>query len=209
VRWGDARHELLPLYRSHGVPEPFLEAHEGALNLYGAVAASGLLPPAQGSATQRLASCILERFEAEAIPKTVVLPVAVKFVRRLPALGLRAGIVSSNALTVISAILAREGLATAFDAIVARDDVTLLKPSPQGLLRCCAAMGVTPERCIYVGDSATDIEAARAASMTGFGVRAGMSSDSELLAAGAEAVVDDLGELLPRLSCSRRNRSER
>jgi hypothetical protein len=36
--------------------------------------------------------------------------------------------------------------------------------------------------------------------MTGFGVRAGNSSDAELLAAGAEAVVDDLGVLLPRLS---------
>jgi len=116
VRWEDARHELLPLYRASGGPEPFLQAHAGALKLYGEVAACGLLPA------------------------------ATTFVRRLPELGLRAGIVTSNAV-VVSAIIARGGLTATFDTAVGRDDVRLPKPSPEGLLRCCEAMGVTPQWC--------------------------------------------------------------
>jgi len=196
VRWEDARHELLPLYRASGVPDSFLQTHEGALSLYGDVAASGLLTEAKLRETQRQASRILETFEAEAIPRSSVLPAAIEFVARLPQLGLRAGIVTSNTIEVVCAILERDGVTAVFEAIIGRDDVHRLKPSPQGLLRCCERMGVAPERCIYVGDSASDIEAAHSAGMPGIGLREGNSSDAELMEAGAEAVFDDLGGLL-------------
>lgn len=184
---------MLPLYRASGLPERFLEAHDGALDLYRHVAVSGLLPEAELREVQRQASRALEAFEAEAIPRTFVLPVAIEFVRRLPELGLRTGIVSSNTVSVVTAVLERDGLVAAFEAVVGRGDVSCLKPSPEGLLLCCEAMGVAPRRCCYAGDSKSDIEAARAAGMAGFGVRAGVSSDTELTEAGAQAVFDDLG----------------
>jgi hypothetical protein len=46
IRWEDARSALLPLYREAGVPEEFLQAHEGALGLYRDVAAADALPGA-------------------------------------------------------------------------------------------------------------------------------------------------------------------
>ena len=196
VRWEDARRTLLPLYGAGGVPEAFLERHPGALDLYGQVAISELLADAGIREAHRQASLALAAFEAEAVPRTRLTPGAVAVLRRLPALGLPTGIVSSNAAPVVAAVLERERVSSAFGAIVGRDDVARLKPAPEGLLKCCAALGVRPGRCIYVGDSVSDIKAARAAGMTGFGVVGGMASADELVAAGAEAVVDDLARLL-------------
>lgn len=195
MRWDDARRELLPLYRMGGVPASFLETHDGALSLYGAVAAAGVLPEAELREVQREASRVIAAFEMEVIPHVALLPPAVEFIRRAPELALRLGIVTSNALQVVLALLEREGLVPAFEAVVAREHTLQLKPSPEGLLLCCARMGVVPAQCIYVGDSATDIEAAHAAGMTGFGVQAGNSSDGELTDAGAVAVFDDLSGL--------------
>lgn len=196
VRWDDARVEMLAVYRAAGVPEAFLQAHGGALSLYRDVAASGLLPDPQMRDVQREASRLLERFENEAVPLAAMLPVAIHFVRRLPGLGLRAGIVTSNTAPVVSAVLERDSVAAAVDVVVGRNDVALLKPSPEGILRACKALSVPCERCIYAGDSADDIRAAREAGMPGFGIRHGMSSDQELRRAGAAAVFDGLGELL-------------
>jgi len=196
VRWDDARNEMLPVYRAAGLPEPFLQTHDGALNLYREVAASGLLPEPRMREVQREASRVLEAFELEAVPQAPLLPAAVDFVRRLPGLGLRAGIVTSNTVELVSASLERDGLAAAFEAIVGRNEVALLKPSPEGILRCCEAMALAPERCIYAGDNSADIEAARAAGMPGFGIRDGNSSEEDLLRAGAAAVFDDLAGLL-------------
>lgn len=196
IRWEDARRALLPLYREAAVPEEFLATHEGALGLYRDVAASALLPQQELRDVQGRASRVLAAFETEAVARTFVLPAAIELVQRLPALELRAGIVSSNAVDVVTTVLERDGVAPAFDAVFGRDDVLRLKPSPEGLLRCCDAMRVAPEHCLYAGDSVSDIEAARAAGMPGFGVRGGMASDAELLAAGASDVFDDVGGLL-------------
>jgi len=196
IRWEDARRALLAVYGAGGVPESFLQAHEGALSLYRDVAASAVLPEPELCDVQRRASRVLEAFETEAVARTFVLPAAIELVHRLPELGLRAGIVSSNAVDVVAAVLERDGIAPAFDAVLGRGDVLRLKPSPEGLLRCCDTMRVAPERCVYIGDSVSDIEAARAAGMAGFGVRGGMASDAELADAAATAVFDDVGGLL-------------
>src|SRR5262249_23592563 len=148
---------------------------------------------------QRKASKIIAAYEMEVSPRVALLAPAMEFVRRAPELKLRLGIVTSNACEVVSAVLQRHRLAPAFEPILARGDAVLLKPSPDGLLLCCARMDVAPARCIYVGDSATDMQAARAAGMAAIGVGAGMSGVEELIVAGAAMVFDDLGGLLTAL----------
>ncbi|QIK69154.1 HAD family hydrolase [Erysipelothrix sp. HDW6C] len=49
------------------------------------------------------------------------------------------------------------------DAEVLSDDTTKHKPDPDPLLLCMEKLGVTPDRCIYIGDSIFDYEAANAA----------------------------------------------
>jgi len=114
-------------------------------------------------------------------------------------MGSRMGIVTSNTAEAVASVLEREGLVGSFNAIVGRDDVRELKPSPEGILTACRAMDVAPGECIYVGDSIGDIEAARVAGMDAFGVRDGTSDPGDLVAAGAVAVLDSVGALVARL----------
>lgn len=52
-----------------------------------------------------------------------------------------------------------------FDVVITSSDVNEPKPSPEGLLKACGLLGVTPAEALYVGDSPSDMQAARAAGM--------------------------------------------
>ena len=64
------------------------------------------------------------------------------------------------------------------------------KPDPAGVLHIAAAIGIPPEKFIYIGDSDIDMETAVNARMYPVGVTWGFRSKEELLASGAEMIVD-------------------
>lgn len=68
------------------------------------------------------------------------------------------------------------------------------KPAPDVYLLAASASGVTPEHCLVIEDTPTGIRAAKSAGMTVLGY-AGLFDASQLLAAGADAVFDDMHKL--------------
>lgn len=73
------------------------------------------------------------------------------------------------------------------------------KPDPAGVRQMAAAMGWEPGHCLYVGDSSTDMVTARRAGMFAVGVTWGFRDREELVASGAEAVVDLPAQVLEQL----------
>jgi HAD superfamily hydrolase (TIGR01509 family) len=65
-------------------------------------------------------------------------------------------------------LLGAAGLARHFDAVVGGDEVERVKPAPDGVLAACRALGVAPARAAYVGDSPSDLGAARASGAKAF-----------------------------------------
>jgi phosphoglycolate phosphatase-like HAD superfamily hydrolase len=57
-----------------------------------------------------------------------------------------------------------------FLSIRGADDVPKPKPFPDGLWQICSELGVPADRCVYIGDSPSDGEAAKAAGMSSIGV---------------------------------------
>ncbi|HKP74205.1 MAG TPA: HAD family hydrolase [Longimicrobiaceae bacterium] len=53
----------------------------------------------------------------------------------------------------------------AFDVVVTDDDVAAPKPDPDGLVAAARTLELPPGEIVYVGDSATDVQAGRAAGM--------------------------------------------
>lgn len=78
-------------------------------------------------------------------------------------------------------------------------DVASSKPAPHLLRESAAEAGEDPVRATLVGDSPWDAEAAARLDMRTIAVRCGGFGDSELLRAGAIAVVDDPRALIGRL----------
>lgn len=73
------------------------------------------------------------------------------------------------------------------------------KPDPEGALELARILDVLPSQCLYVGDTATDMQTAVASGMKPVGVSWGFRSPDELVANGAEILLDHPSELLAYL----------
>lgn len=78
--------------------------------------------------------------------------------------GYKLGIVTNRDARGVK-MLDNFGLLTYFDGIVTSSDVTRPKPAPEGLLKICSLLHVTPAEALYVGDSNSDQKAAADAQM--------------------------------------------
>lgn len=80
--------------------------------------------------------------------------------------GRRWGVVTNKPQRMTVALLRRLGLADLAASVVSGDQLPQRKPHPAPLLLAARELGLSPERCLYVGDAPRDIEAGRAAGMT-------------------------------------------
>jgi phosphoglycolate phosphatase len=73
------------------------------------------------------------------------------------------------------------------------------KPDPTAALGIAAELGVEPGDCAFIGDTAVDMDTARAAGMYGVGVTWGFRDVAELQAHGARVLAHTADELLQAL----------
>ncbi len=106
------------------------------------------------------------------------------------------GIASGALHEEIEAILGAAGLLDAFPVIVAADDVSETKPSPEPYLTAAGRLGHDPSTCVAVEDSVPGLAAARAAGMRTIGIT---TTSPRALLTGADRVIDGLDELSPAL----------
>lgn len=69
------------------------------------------------------------------------------------------------------------------------------KPDPSIALEAAHKLGLSPEECVFIGDSELDILTARNAGMTSIGVSWGYRSETLLQEAGADSVAHSVEEL--------------
>jgi HAD superfamily hydrolase (TIGR01509 family) len=92
--------------------------------------------------------------------------------------------------------LNESGLLDMFETIVTASDSERRKPHPDILLRALERLGVGPDATVYVGDTASDIQASRAAGMASIGVLTGAGDSASLSAEGPDRIIRTLA-LLP------------
>ncbi len=66
-----------------------------------------------------------------------------------------------------------------------------LKPDPESVLEIIEKFGVEKSDCLYIGDTATDIQTAKNAELYSIGVLWGFRDEAELRGAGADVIVSD------------------
>lgn len=74
-----------------------------------------------------------------------------------------------------------------------------LKPRPEAGKLACEALGLTPDEIIYIGDGDTDMEFASQMGFIAAGVTWGYRDPNQLLAAGADFLVDSFAELQEKM----------
>jgi len=100
----------------------------------------------------------IAEFEREGARTARRLPLA----RSIPA-DVPVGVCSLNCEAACRIALETYGLDDDVDVIVGRDTVGTEKPDPEPLLAAVEALGATPERTLFIGDSERDAETARRA----------------------------------------------
>lgn len=89
-----------------------------------------------------------------------------------------------------------------FDRIQGQTARLQRKPAPDGALALAEGFGILPQECLYVGDTNTDMQTARAAQMHAVGVLWGFRERAELEENGSEFVIEypwQLPEILERV----------
>ena len=131
----------------------------------------------------------LEIYERELSDSSALYPGARACLDQLAEQGLKLGLCTNKPAVPTRQLLARLGLIDRFSAIVGGGDTAELKPHPLPLLTVVERLGARPERTLYVGDSRTDLEAARAAGLpiallpSGYGMEPVTLAESDLPAA--------------------------
>jgi HAD superfamily hydrolase (TIGR01509 family) len=107
------------------------------------------------------------------------------------------GLASSANRPIIELVLDRSGLAGCFRATVSSEEVARGKPDPDVYLEAAAQVGVPPERCAAVEDSASGLRSAAAAGMWVVAVPNRRYPPPAELVQAADLVLTDLRELNP------------
>ena len=109
--------------------------------------------------------------------------------------GLNLGIVSSKYRRRIEVVLDREALRDQFGVIVGGEDVAAFKPDPAGLLSATVKLSSKPANVLYVGDSLTDAETAKRASVPFVAVLSGVTERHEFSNHPVHRVLVSVSEL--------------
>ncbi|MBS0378478.1 MAG: phosphoglycolate phosphatase [Proteobacteria bacterium] len=121
----------------------------------------------------------------------------------LHTVGLRLGVVTNKAHYAAAALLEQLGLSRWIEVVVGGDTVEQRKPHPQPLLHACRQVQTEPVDTLMVGDSATDVAAARAAGMRIVCVPYGYNEGADPRTLACDAFIDSLEDLPQLLSRGR------
>ena len=108
--------------------------------------------------------------------------------------GMALAVCTNRTQATTEQLLSHFGLAQMFGAVLCADTVTAKKPDARHLFEAMECLGAAPERTIMVGDTATDVAAARNAGIKVVAVSYGYSvrPATDL---GADAILADFAKL--------------
>ncbi len=119
----------------------------------------------------------------------------VETLRALHAAGHRLAIVTSKSDWLAQRALDFVGIGELFGALVGCDTCVNHKPHPEPVERALALLGEERSNALFVGDSPHDVHSGLAAGVYTVGATWGAFSQAEMVASGANVVIDDITEL--------------
>ncbi|MEM9689154.1 MAG: HAD-IA family hydrolase [Pseudomonadota bacterium] len=138
----------------------------------------------------------LERYLKQVAGGSRVFPGLDSLLDTLDAVGRKWGVVTNKPGFLTEPLMNALNLAKRSAATVSGDTLPVRKPDPAPLLHACELAGLSPERTVYVGDAARDIEAGRRAGMLTIGVGYGyITADDDPRLWNADQLVDTTAEL--------------
>lgn len=137
----------------------------------------------------------LELYSDNTARRSLLYPGVREGIAFLKAAGYPLGCVTNKAAQFTEPLLRELGIRESFSLVVSGDTLPRRKPDPMPLLHAAEHFGVDPRDALMIGDSVSDVKAARAA---GFGIICmsyGYNHGQDIREADPDAVIDSMTEL--------------
>ncbi len=118
---------------------------------------------------------------------------------RLKAANYSLGCVTNKAARFTEPLLKDLGIYDDFSIVISGDTLTKKKPDPAPLLHAAKLLGCQPADAMMIGDSVSDVAAARAAGFQIVCMSYGYNHGVDIREAAPDAVIDTLTEIMPLL----------
>jgi len=138
---------------------------------------------------------VYDRWDGDALKRWSPRPQARQLLGFLRDEGVAAALVTNVGAKATARVLRRFRLDVFLSLVVTRNDVTFMKPRGEGVRQCLAGLGVREDDALFVGDSVTDVRAAREAGIEVAVVAGGQSAGEEVRAASPTYMLSSLGEV--------------
>lgn len=145
--------------------------------------------------TRNEALDIVEKHEMEAAKTTGLLSGVTETLETLKKMKLKLGLCTINGQKSTNYILKRFRINKFFDVIVPRNKVKEVKPDPEHVEAVLTALEIKAKEALLVGDSNRDMRCAREAGTVAVGIPTGLSSQQELVNAGANYFITSITDL--------------
>ncbi len=138
---------------------------------------------------------MFEFYEQTVYTELKVFPSVLGTIDELYGRGVSLAIASSATRRKLTVSLKAAGIdENKFKVILSGDDVSAKKPSPEIYIKTAEALSAPPSECVVIEDALNGVRSAKSAGMKCVAVTTSFSR-AELEAAGADVVIDDIGEI--------------
>lgn len=138
----------------------------------------------------------LDYYRANLAVHSIIYPEVTATLIALKQAGARLAVVTNKLAELSEPLLADIGLAHHFDLIVCGDTASAPKPDPAPVNLCLHEFDLPASEVLFVGDSDTDVKAARAANVDVVCVRDGYNHGVDVTTLGATGIIDSFSELV-------------
>jgi HAD superfamily hydrolase (TIGR01549 family) len=104
-------------------------------------------------------------------------------------------ILTNNKSTYAEEVLEKFNLTEYFETIIGFNEVTEVKPSPEGILKILDRWNLKPSETIFIGDMTTDIIAGKAANVKMICVASGLAQKETLMEQEPDILLDTVQDL--------------
>ncbi len=137
----------------------------------------------------------LELYQRNTSERSVLYPGVLEALDYLGSAEYKLGCVTNKAARFTEPLLRALGIRDRFAIVVSGDTLSRKKPDPQPLLHAAEFFAVAPSDSLMVGDSVSDVKAARAAGFQIVCLSYGYNHGMDIREAGPDAVISSLAEL--------------
>ncbi len=119
-----------------------------------------------------------------------------KLISNLSKKKLKLAILTNNKSSYAEDVLTKFNLTKFFDPIIGFNDVSKVKPDPEGIIKILEIWKIKPSQAIFIGDMTTDIDAGKAAGVRMICVSSGLAKKEILLQHEPDILVNNTQELI-------------